>query len=86
MQQFMEDQIMNDGDTYQGEKLGSFFGGSNWHVWLAQLMPYDIPAKTYWHDRYNDIVQRYRKYIAEKDKNVLESVSQSAVLSQYYDQ
>ena len=45
----MEDQI-NDPDslTFQIIDLGSFFDGTNWHVWLLQLMTTKCSKKTYW--------------------------------------
>ena len=34
--------------TPQTGKTGSFFDGSNWQVWLLQLMTGKINSKEYW--------------------------------------
>tara|TARA_B100000287_G_C20672092_1_gene793795 strand:- start:2346 stop:3821 length:1476 start_codon:yes stop_codon:yes gene_type:complete len=87
MQQLMEDYIMDpELMTQQIDKLSSFFGGSNWHAWLLQLMPVPIPQKTYWHKMSPDIVPRFNKYIDTLDNNVLESTSQKVLLKEWYGQ
>ena len=87
MQQYMEDQI-NDPDfqTIQSDRTSSFFGGSNWHVWLLQLRDQSIPQKTYWHKAKQDVVPRFNRYIDTLNNNVLESTKQKVLINSWYGQ
>ena len=49
MQEMMEGYIQDPNiRTLQTGKVGSFFDGTNWHVWLLQLMTTEINPKEYW--------------------------------------
>ena len=49
MQEMMEGYIQDPNiRTPQTGKVGSFFDGTNWHVWLLQLMTTEINPKEYW--------------------------------------
>ena len=84
MQKYMEDQI-NDPHltTFQQHRSSSFFGGSNWHVWLLQLMS-EIPKKEYWYKDVKDIVPRFENYIQRLDNSVKQSISQKSILEGWY--
>ena len=84
MQKYMEDQI-NDPHltTFQQHRSSSFFGGSNWHVWLLQLMS-EIPKKEYWYKDVKDIVPRFENYIQRLDSSVKQSISQKSILEGWY--
>ena len=84
MQKYMEDQI-NDPDslTFQDHRSSSFFGGSNWHVWLLQLMP-KIERKTYWYKDVKEIVPRYENYLRRLDNSVNQSIPQIDLLKEWY--
>ena len=84
MQKYMEDQI-NDPHltTFQQHRSSSFFGGSNWHVWLLQLMP-EIVKKEYWYEDVKEIVPRFENYIARLDSSVKQSISQKSILEGWY--
>ncbi len=86
MQEFMEGQINDPLEvTFQNDRTSSFFGGSNWHVWLLQIMPEVVPKK-YWHSLSPDIVPRFEKYINELDNNVLDATPQKILLKEWYGQ
>ena len=86
MQSYMEEQINNPDElTYQSDRTSSFFGGSNWHVWLAQLMP-SVTPKTYWKNMSPDILPRFKNYIETLGNNVLESTPQKIILKEWYGQ
>ena len=61
----------------------SFFGGSNWHVWLLQLMP-KIVKKEYWYEDVKEIVPRFENYLARLDSSVKQSISQKSILEGWY--
>ena len=84
MQKYMEDQI-NDPDslTFQDHRSSSFFGGSNWHVWLLQLMP-EVERKTYWYKDVKEIVPRYENYLRRLDNSVNQSIPQIDLLKEWY--
>jgi tryptophan halogenase len=84
MQKYMEDQI-NDPTiaTDQSGRSGCFFGGTNWHVWLAQLMP-SVPKKTYWYPDTVQIVDRWHNYLKKLDSNISTSVPQKIILKEWY--
>ena len=84
MQKYMEDQI-NDPHltTFQQHRSSSFFGGSNWHVWLLQLMP-EIVKKEYWYEDVKEIVPRFENYLARLDSSVKQSISQKSILEGWY--
>ena len=84
MQKYMEDQI-NDPDslTFQDHRSSSFFGGSNWHVWLLQLMP-EVVRKTYWYEDVKEIVPRYENYLRRLDSSVNQSIPQIDLLKEWY--
>ena len=84
MQKYMEDQI-NDPDslTFQDHRSSSFFGGSNWHVWLLQLMP-KVERKTYWYKDVKEIVPRYENYLRRLDNSVNQSIPQIDLLKEWY--
>ena len=86
MQEFMEGQINDPTEvTFQNDRTSSFFGGSNWHVWLLQLMPEVVP-KQYWYSLSSDIVPRFEKYINTLHNNVNEATSQKVFLKEWYGQ
>lgn len=86
MQEFMEGQINDPTQvTFQNDRTSSFFGGSNWHVWLLQLMPEVVP-KQYWHSLSSDIVPRFQNYINILDNNVLDATPQKILLKEWYGQ
>ena len=86
MQEFMEGQINDPLEvTFQNDRTSSFFGGSNWHVWLLQLMPEVVP-KQYWHSLSSDIVPRFQNYINILDNNVLDATPQKILLKEWYGQ
>ncbi len=84
MQKYMEDQI-NDPDslTFQDHRSSSFFGGSNWHVWLLQLMP-EVERKTYWYKDVKEIIPRYENYLRRLDNSVNQSIPQIDLLKEWY--
>ena len=84
MQKYMEDQI-NDPDslTFQDHRSSSFFGGSNWHVWLLQLMP-KVVRKTYWYEDVKEVVPRYENYLRRLDSSVNQSIPQIDLLKEWY--
>ena len=84
MQKYMEDQI-NDPDslTFQDHRSSSFFGGSNWHVWLLQLMP-EVKRKTYWYKDVKEIIPRYENYLRRLDNSVNQSIPQIDLLKEWY--
>ena len=84
MQKYMEDQI-NDPHltTFQQHRSSSFFGGSNWHVWLLQLMP-EIVKKEYWYEDVKEIVPRFENYLARLDSSVKQSISQKSIMEGWY--
>ena len=84
MQKYMEDQI-NDPDslTFQDHRSSSFFGGSNWHVWLLQLMP-EVKRKTYWYKDVKEIIPRYENYLRKLDNSVNQSIPQIDLLKEWY--
>ena len=46
---FFEEEIQNPyKQTVQTGRVGSFFDGTNWQVWLLQLMTDKINPKEYW--------------------------------------
>ena len=84
MQKYMEDQI-NDPHltTFQQHRSSSFFGGSNWHVWLLQLMP-EIVKKEYWYEDVKEIVPRFENYFARLDSSVKQSISHKSILNHWH--
>ena len=84
MQKYMEDQI-NDPHliTFQQHRSSSFFGGSNWHVWLLQLMP-EIVKKEYWYEDVKEIVPRFENYLARLDSSVKQSISHKSILNHWH--
>ena len=84
MQILMEDQIQDPNrDTLQTDKISSFFGGTNWHIWLLQLMP-EINKKTYWYPDTVDIISRFDNYRKTIDTNVKEATPQKILLKEWY--
>jgi len=84
MQKYMEDQINNPNSlTFQDHRSSSFFGGSNWHVWLLQLIP-EISKKTYWYDDVKEIMPRYENYKRRLDNSVKQSIPQIHILKEWY--
>ena len=84
MQKYMEDQINNPNSlTFQDHRSSSFFGGSNWHVWLLQLMP-EVIKKTYWYEDVKHIVPRYENYLNRLDSSVKQSIPQINLLKEWY--
>ena len=85
MQKYMEDQI-NDPtmNTDQSGRSGGFFGGANWHVWLAQLMPDGVPKKTYWYEQVKEVVPALNSYINRLDNNIKNSIPQKIILKEWY--
>jgi len=84
MQKYMEDQISDpDSLTFQDHRSSSFFGGSNWHVWLLQLMP-EVVRKTYWYEDVKEIVPRYENYLRRLDSSVNQSIPQIDLLKEWY--
>ena len=84
MQKYMEDQTNNpDSLTFQDHRSSSFFGGSNWHVWLLQLMP-EISKKTYWYDDVKEVIPRFENYLRRLDSSVNQSVPQIHILKEWY--
>ena len=84
MQKYMEDQINNPNSlTFQDHRSSSFFGGSNWHVWLLQLMP-EISKKTYWYDDVKGIMPRYETYKRRQENSVKISIPQIHILKEWY--
>ena len=84
MQIFMENQIQDPNhDTLQTDKISSFFGGTNWHVWLLQLMP-EINKKTYWYPDTVDILSRFDNYRKIIDTSVEEATPQKILLKEMY--
>ena len=84
MQKYMEDQI-NDPHltTFQQHRSSSFFGGSNWHVWLLQLLP-EIVKKEYWYEDVKEIVPRFENYLARLDSSVKQSISHKSILNHWH--
>ena len=84
MQKYMED-LINDPDslTFQDHRSSSFFGGSNWHVWLLQLMP-EVERKTYWYKDVKEIIPRYENYLRRLDNSVNQSIPQIDLLKEWY--
>ena len=84
MQILMEDQIQDPNrDTLQTDKISSFFGGTNWHIWLLQLMP-EINKKTYWYPDTVDILSRFDNYRKIIDNSVEEATPQKILLKEMY--
>ncbi len=85
MQKYFEDQI-NDPNcqVMQNDRTSSFFGGTNWHVWLLQLRDQPIPEKTYWHKSRDNVVPRFNRYIDTLNKSVLESTKQKVFIKDLY--
>ena len=84
MQILMEDQIQDPNrDTLQTDKISSFFGGTNWHIWLLQLMP-EINKKTYWYPDTVDLISRFDNYRKTIDTNVKEATPQKILLKEWY--
>ena len=84
MQILMEDQIQDPNrDTLQTDKISSFFGGTNWHIWLLQLMP-EINKKTYWYPDTVDILSRFDNYRKIIDTSVEEATPQKILLKEMY--
>ena len=84
MQILMEDQIQDPNrDTLQTDKISSFFGGTNWHIWLLQLMP-EINKKTYWYPDTVDILSRFDNYREILDNSVKEATPQKILLKEMY--
>ena len=84
MQILMEDQIQDPNrDTLQTDKISSFFGGTNWHIWLLQLMP-EINKKTYWYPDTVDIISRFDNYRNILDNSVKEATPQKILLKEMY--
>ena len=84
MQIFMENQIQDPNhDTLQTDKISSFFGGTNWHVWLLQLMP-EINKKTYWYPDTVTLIGKFENYIKTLDSNVQEATPQKILLKEWY--
>ena len=84
MQILMEDQIQDPNrDTLQTDKISSFFGGTNWHIWLLQLMP-EINKKTYWYPDTVDIISRFDNYRKIIDTSVEEATPQKILLKEMY--
>ena len=80
----MEDQIQDPNrDTLQTDKISSFFGGTNWHIWLLQLMP-EINKKTYWYPDTVDIISRFDNYRKIIDTSVEEATPQKILLKEMY--
>ena len=81
----MEDQI-NDPtmNTDQSGRSGGFFGGANWHVWLAQLMPDGVPKKTYWYEQVKEVVPALNSYLNRLDNNMKNSIPQKIILKEWY--
>ncbi len=86
MQEYMENQI-NDpySVTFQNDRTSSFFGGSNWHVWLLQIMPEVVP-KQYWHSLSPDLVPRFENYLNTLNQSVLDATPQKILLKEWYGQ
>ena len=87
MQQYMEEEI-NDPTvrTVQSDRTSSFFGGSNWHAWLVQIMDTPISKKTYWHKDADDVMPRFTRYLDKLDIAVLESTKQKILIQEWYGQ
>ena len=86
MQKIMEGYIQDPNvRTPQTGKLGSFFDGTNWQVWLLQLMTNDINPKEYWKTD-QSIIPRLTNYIENTlPENQSNSIVQSLYLSETID-
>ena len=80
MQQIFEEQILDPSiGVFQGDTQSSFFGGTNWHAWLLQLMS-DIPKKNYWYPDTVDIINRFDKHLEGLDNNVKDATPQKTLI------
>ena len=86
MQKIMEGYIQDPNvRTPQTGKLGSFFDGTNWQVWLLQLMTNDINPKEYWKTD-QSVIPRLTNFIDHTlPANQASSVVQSLYLSETID-
>ena len=84
MQQIFEEQILDPSiGVFQGDTQSSFFGGTNWHAWLLQLMS-DIPKKNYWYPDTVDIINRFDKHLEGLDNNVKDATPQKTLIKEWY--
>tara|TARA_B100001113_G_scaffold276491_1_gene231071 strand:- start:326 stop:1813 length:1488 start_codon:yes stop_codon:yes gene_type:complete len=62
-QLYYEEMIQDpEAQTPQTGKTGSFFDGSNWQVWLLQLMTDKINSKEYW-KKDDSCIPRFRNFV-----------------------
>ena len=78
---YFEEELQNPNkQTIQTGKVGSFFDGTNWHVWLSQLMIDKINSKEYWKSDAS-CVPRFKNFIQNTlPENQKNSVPQSEYL------
>ena len=80
MQEMMEGYIQDPNvRTPQTGKVGSFFDGTNWHVWLLQLMTTKINPKEYW-KKDETALPRYENFL----NNVLPDNQANSVIQSEY--
>ena len=80
MQEMMEGYIQDPNvRTPQTGKVGSFFDGTNWHVWLLQLMTTEINPKEYW-KKDETALPRYENFL----NNVLPDNQANSVIQSEY--
>ncbi len=80
MQELMEEYIQDPNiRTPQTGKVGSFFDGTNWHVWLLQLMTDKINSKEYWKKDLT-VVPRFLNFV---NNDLRENQANSVIQSQY---
>mgnify|MGYP003125551163 FL=1 len=77
---FFEEEIQNPHrQTVQTGKVGSFFDGTNWHVWLCQLMTDKINPKEYWKKDVS-CLPRFKNFV---NKTLPENQNNSVPHSEY---
>ena len=77
---FFEEEIQNPHrQTVQTGKVGSFFDGTNWHVWLMQLMTDKINPKEYWKKDVS-CLPRFKNFV---NKTLPENQNNSVPHSEY---
>jgi tryptophan halogenase len=80
MQELFEGYIQDPNvRTPQTGKVGSFFDGTNWQVWLLQLMTEKINPKEYW-KKDSSVIPRFLNFV---NNDLRENQENSVIQSQY---
>ena len=80
MQEMFEGYIQDPNiRTPQTGKVGSFFDGTNWQVWLLQLMTEKINPKEYW-KKDSSVIPRFHNFV---NNDLRENQANSVIQSQY---